>query len=181
MRIAADAAAVGVGIRWRAMLLGPIFQAQGWSDSPFNLFPAKGRYMWADMDRICRDAGLDFSRPAEFPRNGLLAARIVCAHEDQPWTGEFVRQVFAANFADDLDIAQPEVIIRCIQRCGVTPAPVIEAAKADAAKLKLRERTAFAGNIGIFGAPSFVADGELFWGNERIEHGLHAARTAASR
>src|SRR5262245_60867903 len=66
----------GLELHWRPFLLGPIFQAQGWNDSPFNIYPVKGRYMWRDMERQCRAAGLPFQRPTQFPRSGLLAARV---------------------------------------------------------------------------------------------------------
>ena len=73
MRIAHKAARRGVAIEWKPFLLGPIFAAQGWDDSPFNLYPAKGRYMWRDLERICEAQGLPFHRPSQFPRSGLLA------------------------------------------------------------------------------------------------------------
>ena len=52
MRIEELAAARGVAVVWRPFLLGPIFRAQGWTSSPFNLYPAKGRHMRRDMERI---------------------------------------------------------------------------------------------------------------------------------
>jgi 2-hydroxychromene-2-carboxylate isomerase len=68
----------GISLSWNAFLLGRIFSAQGWNDSPFNLYPVKGRYMWRDLERSCEAANLPFRRPSQFPRNGLLAARIAC-------------------------------------------------------------------------------------------------------
>lgn len=59
LRIESAARAQGVSVAWRAFLLGPIFKQQGWSDSPFNLQPAKGRYMWRDLARICEELGND--------------------------------------------------------------------------------------------------------------------------
>ncbi len=56
-RIEARAAAAGVALEWRPFLLGPIFARQGWADSPFNIYPAKGRYMWRDLQRICAREG----------------------------------------------------------------------------------------------------------------------------
>jgi 2-hydroxychromene-2-carboxylate isomerase len=53
MRISALAEASGVDVRWRPFILGPIFKAQGWATSPFNLYSAKGRNMWRDLERIC--------------------------------------------------------------------------------------------------------------------------------
>ena len=52
MRIEAVAARDDVTVVWRPFLLGPVFAAQGWKDSPFNIYPAKGRYMWRDLERV---------------------------------------------------------------------------------------------------------------------------------
>ena len=104
MRIDEAAAEKDVDVAWCPFLLGPIFKAQGWADSPFNLYPAKGRYMWRDMERICARAGLPFKRPRTFPRNGLQAARIATLGLKSGWTPAFSRAVFAANFAQDRDI-----------------------------------------------------------------------------
>ena len=76
MRIEALGARAGVAIAWRPFLLGPIFQAQGWNDSPFNLYPAKGRYMWRDLERLCEKHGLPYARPTIFPQRSILAARL---------------------------------------------------------------------------------------------------------
>jgi 2-hydroxychromene-2-carboxylate isomerase len=75
-RIENIAAAAGVPVLWEPFLLGPIFAEQGWDDSPFNVYPAKGCYMWRDMERLCAKYCIPFTRPSRFPRNGLLAARI---------------------------------------------------------------------------------------------------------
>lgn len=104
MRIEDLARRQGVPVEWKAFLLGPIFRAQGWTDSPFNLHPAKGRYMWRDLARLCDELGLPLTRPSRFPRNGLLAARVVTAFPDAPWLAAFVRAVYTANFAEDREI-----------------------------------------------------------------------------
>lgn len=73
-RIEDEATLAGVLVRWEPFLLGPICAEQGWDDSPFNVFPAKGRYMWRDLERLCDKYGIAFAKPSRFPRNGLLAA-----------------------------------------------------------------------------------------------------------
>ena len=75
MRVEALARAAGVPLRWRAFLLGPIFAAQGWNASPFNIYPVKGRYMWRDLARLCAAEGLPLRQPSAFPRGSLLAAQ----------------------------------------------------------------------------------------------------------
>src|SRR3546814_5153682 len=83
MRVEQLAKAADVPLVWRAFLLGPIFGAQGWNDSPFNLYPAKGAYMWRDLERICAAEGIPLKRPSRFPRSGLTAARVACRFADR--------------------------------------------------------------------------------------------------
>lgn len=172
MRIEALAAQRGVTLSWRSFLLGPIFRDQGWNDSPFNLFPSKGRYMWRDLERICAAQHIAFHRPSQFPRNGLLAARIACRFEGAPWLPEFVRAVYRANFEQDLDISTPETIERCLATAGQAADAILREANSPESKERLRSQTEQATRLGIFGAPSFMVGQELFWGNDRLEDAL---------
>jgi len=172
MRIEALAAERGVAIAWRPFLLGPIFRDQGWNDSPFNLYPSKGRYMWRDLERICEAQNLPFQRPSSFPRNGLLAARIACRFAEESWLPDFVRAVYRANFAEDLDISSRAAIARCLACSRADPAVIQREAQSPESKTRLRTQTEEAVQLGIFGAPSFVVGRELFWGNDRLEHAL---------
>jgi len=180
MRIEAAAAARGIAVEWKAFLLGPIFRSQGWNDSPFNLYPAKGRYMWRDLSRLCEELHLPFVRPSQFPRNGLLAARVACAFANEPWLPAFVRAFYAANFARDEDVSSVAVIARCLESAGQHPEALLAAAGSETSKAKLRAQGEEAERLGLFGAPSFVVGRELFWGNDRLESALawHAAHDA---
>src|SRR5690349_3175631 len=106
-RLADDA---GVTLRWRPFLLGPIFKAHGWDDSPFNLYAAKGRYMWRDLERICAELDLPFRKPNVFPQSGLVAARVVLVGLDEGWGEDFIAAVYRAQFAQGLLINDPAVI-----------------------------------------------------------------------
>ena len=160
---------------WRPFLLGPIFADQGWDDSPFNLYPVKGRYMWRDLERLCEKHALPFRRPSTFPRNGLLAARVACCNQDRTWVGAFTRAVFEANFARDLDIGRPEVTREILDGLGLDADRIVGDATSDTGKQALRDQTESARALGIFGAPSFVVDGELFWGNDRLGDAVASA------
>ncbi len=178
MRIESMAEDHGVTLVWRPFLLGPIFVAQGWNDSPFNLYPAKGRYMWQDMARICAVRGLAFRQPSVFPRNGLRAARIACLNSGAAWLPAFVRAVYTANFAADQDIADAAVLADCLEAAGTAPAPALSASTTDAARAALREQTDTAMAMGLFGAPSFTVGEALFWGDDRLDMALQAALAA---
>ncbi len=176
MRIEPLARAAGVTVNWRPFLLGPVFLSLGWNDSPFNIYPPKGRYMWRDLARLAARYGLPFKVPSRFPRNGLLAARVALVGADEPWIGDFARAAMSANFADDLDIADPAVIHRLLAGLGLPADAVLAAANSADSKLALRRQTERATELGLFGAPSFIApDGELFWGNDRLEQALEWA------
>jgi len=172
MRLPRLAVGAGVQVRWRPFLLGPVFKAQGWSDSPFNLYPAKGRYMWRDMARLCAACGLPFRRPSVFPRNGLLAARVACAGQEEAWLPAYVQAVYQANFAEDRDIAEPTVVAACLSAVGVAPETWLARAASDETKAALRAQTEAAMARGIFGAPTAVVEDEIFWGDDRLEQAL---------
>ena len=172
MRIERLAAERGVSLVWRPFLLGPVFNAQGWNDSPFNIYPAKGRYMWRDLERVCLAEGIPFLRPAQFPRNGLLAARISCGHAEAPWLPDFVRAVFCANFQDDLDISEVAVVSKCLAAVGQNAEVILAQAQSAEAKAKLRAQSEEALTRSIFGAPFFTIGDEHFWGNDRLEQAI---------
>ncbi len=177
MRAGALASEAGVSLRYRPFLLGPIFKAQGWDTSPFNLYEAKGRYMWRDLHRLCADLGLPFRRPSPFPQNGLLAARVALAGEGKGWLCDFCRGIFSAQFGEGRRIDDPAVVGDVLTALGVPHRPTFELAQSDPVKTRLRAQTEEAGQRGIFGAPSFTTeDGELFWGNDRLEAALAWAR-----
>ena len=170
--------AAGVPILWRPFLLGPIFHGQGWNNSPFNIYPVKGNYMWRDMERLTADYGLKLRRPTAFPRNGLLAARVALAHAEQDWIGAFVRGIYRANFAEDREIADPQVVSAVLQDLKLDPGSVLAAANSETNKAALKAQTERAIKLGLFGAPSFTVGEELFWGNDRLEQALAFARAA---
>ena len=173
MRIDKAAAALGVEIEWRPFLLGPLFHAQqGLKDSPFNAVPVKGSYMWRDLERVCEKYNLPFKRPGRFPQNGLMAARITLAlpQAERP---TFVKAVYQASFVHDRDISDPQILHAAARRAGLDPLEVLAAMSSETMKEALKEETARAADLGIFGAPSFITEnGELFWGNDRLEDAL---------
>jgi 2-hydroxychromene-2-carboxylate isomerase len=177
MRIAPLAQASGVTVRWRPFLLGPIFKANGWTTSPFKLYPAKGRYMWRDLERICGALALPFAQPPSFPQNTLLTARVALVGLAQEWGEDFCRAVYRAEFGKGRNIGEQSVIAELLGVLGQDADAVLARAQDDAIKSALRAQTDEAQRLGLFGAPSFVtSDGESFWGNDRLEAALDWAR-----
>ncbi|SEL42010.1 2-hydroxychromene-2-carboxylate isomerase [Variovorax sp. YR750] len=180
MRIEAEAAAHGIGIRWRPFLLGPIFRSFGWESSPFVLQKEKGDYTWKDMARQCRKYGLPWQRPTNFPRPAVLPLRIALAGTTQPWMGEFCRRTMSMNFAEDRDIDSPQAMHELLTSLGLPAHRVIEEALSDSNKLRLRRQTETAVEKGIFGAPTFFVGDEMFWGNDRLDEAIAFCKAEAS-
>ncbi|MEH3064213.1 2-hydroxychromene-2-carboxylate isomerase [Methylobacterium sp. 275MFSha3.1] len=174
MRVEAAAAEADVAIRWRPFLVGPLFAAQGWTTSPFNLYAAKGKNMWRDVEREAASLGLPpVTRPAQFPQNSLSAVRVAILGQDQPWLVPFSKAVFTASFAEGRSIAEPAAVAEILDSLGLDGTQTVRAAAAEANKTKLRVSVEEARSRGIYGAPTFLADdGELFWGNDRLEQAL---------
>jgi 2-hydroxychromene-2-carboxylate isomerase len=177
MRIERQAKSEGVTVRWRPFLLGPIFNLYGWNDSPFNIYPVKGRYMWRDLERICAGEGLPLKLPPfRFPQNSLKAARIALALDNTGRIGDFTSHVYIANFAEQKDISDDETLAGILRALNLDPAAILAAANTRENKAKLKAQTAEAVARGIFGAPSFTVGDELFWGGDRLDDAIAWAK-----
>ena len=162
----------GVGLIWRPFLLGPIFKEQGWTTSPFNLYPAKGRYMVRDIERIAASRGLGFRLPAVFPANSLTAARTAMVGAEDGWIAPFTRALFTAQFIDGADISDQKVLERILDDLGLDATAVLRQTESLDLKQKLKDQTAEAARLGVFGAPTFTVHDEIFWGDDRLEQAL---------
>ena len=173
MRIQDAAKNAGIDIEWKPFLLGPIFKAQGWESSPFNLYRAKGFYMVRDIERIAASRGFPFRMPVPFPQNGVQAARLALVGIEQGWGPAFVHSVYWAQFAEGLNISETETLSKALTVAGANVEDAFAQAESAEFKSRLRSNTDEAQAKGIFGAPSFLTpDGELFWGDDRLESSI---------
>ena len=179
MRIEALARERHVAVAWKPFLLGVVFQALGWETSPFVLQKIKGDYAWRDMARQCDKYGLPWRQPATFPRTALLPMRVALVGADQGWIAPFAQRMMTMNFAADRDIDNAEAVSEVLQELGLDAGAILALALTQDNKLRLRRQTQQAQALNLFGAPSFISGGELFWGNDRLEDALaHAAARA---
>jgi len=170
----------GVDVVLRPFLLGPIFQAQGWNDTPFRLFPGKGAYMMRDIARLADKYGIGYQRPSQFPRMSVLSARVALLGQDQPWGRDFCLAAFRANFVDDQDIQDEAVVGALLDGLRLDGPALVAQARQESTKEALRRQVDRARELGIFGAPSLMVGREMFWGNDRLEDALQwAARGGA--
>ena len=133
--------------------------------------------MWRDLERICADLSLPLRRPEPFPQNSLLGARVALVGLAETWGEDFCEALYRAQFGEGRRIDEPATIADVLAGLEVDPVPVLVAAQSDRIKSDLRTQTEEAQRLGIFGAPNFITvDGELFWGNARLERALRWAK-----
>lgn len=172
MRVEALARAHHVLVQWRPFMLGPIFKNLGWEAAPFVQQELKGAYVWKDMARQCEKYGIPWSRPSIFPRPSVYPMRVAAAFANEPWVGEFCRRVMLLNFSEDRDISSNDVAVDVLNQIGLTGADIVQKAQSEEKKNRLREFTNRAQELNIFGAPMFFVNGEMFWGNDRLDDAL---------
>lgn len=153
-------------LHWKPMLLGGIFKAL---DVPQDLMgklaPAKATHNLAAMQRMANLLGVPLQVPAEHPLRTVEALRITLATGVDP---KVVHGFFRAYWVDNAPVSDPRVIERVVGAAGHDVAEVVARASSDAIKAELRARTDAALAAGVFGAPTFVRDGALYWGVDRL-------------
>lgn len=175
LRIGDLAKKKGVEVVWHPFLLGAIYKKMKLPILPMQLTPQKEKYMWMDATRQARKYGIACIPPTEFPRVAVLPARVALLGRKEGWGPEFSRQVFLANFTKDQEIDDPEIVAGILDQMGLDSKEIITRALSPGNKLALRKETEKAYDLGIFGVPTFFVDGEMFWGNDRLEQALEAA------
>ena len=91
----------------------------------------------------------------------------VIARGDDP--DGFIGEVLADVWAREQDMSRPELVLAAAQRAGLDPAGLAEAAQGDGIEQAYKTAIADAVEAGVFGAPSYVLDGEIFWGQDRLD------------
>ncbi len=168
-QIAGIESATGARAVWRPMLLGGVFQATG-NHSPATI-PAKGRYTFVDFDRFARRYGVPLRYNPHFPINTLLLMRgaIGMQLRDPGRFPDYCAAMFRALWADALDMNDPAVIGQALHRAGFDPQALLALTQEPEVKAALKAATEEAVARGVFGAPTFFAGDQMFWGQDRID------------
>lgn len=158
------------------MLLGGVFKATG-NASP-AVIPAKGRYMFQDLDRFAKRYGVQLRFNPHFPINTLILMRAVTGiqlHQPQRFA-EFVDCLFRALWVEGRNLNDPQTIAAVMTENGFDPEEVLALSNDESVKAKLKENTEAAIKRGVFGAPSMFIGDQLFFGQDRLDFVEEALR-----
>jgi len=165
---------------WKPFSLGFAFKAFG-NEMPARI-PAKAAWLSADLARWAKRYGIAYTYPSRFPIASMGALRLLVAarrmHGDAALPA-LAATLFAAAWEQDRNLADPLVLARCAQDAGFDPEPLLAALEAPETKAELKANTDEAIARQVFGAPAFFVDGELHWGNDRLDFVEEALRAGA--
>ena len=159
---------LGRALRWRPILLGPIFKITG--QAPLTSIPLKGDYAKRDFTRMARLHGVEYRHPASFPIGTVAACRAFHATDarDPQAARRLAKALYRAYFVENRNIGDAATMLQVAGECGLDPAALAAAIEDPALKERVKREVDAAIAAGVFGSPCFVADGEPFWGVDRI-------------
>ncbi len=168
-RIDALAAEFGRKARWRPILLGAVFKVTG--QSPLIGQNLRGPYHARDMARSARRLGIPLHLPDPFPFASIAAARAFYWLEetDRARAVELAKAIFDAVFGRGRAVLAPEDVAEIATGIGLDRQALLEGMALPAIKDRLRAEVDGAIERGVFGSPFIFADGEPFWGNDRLD------------
>ncbi len=159
-----------VEVNYIPVSLGPVFAETGGLPLPKRA-PHRQRYRFLEMQRWREKRGLPLNlRPRYWPFDVNLADRVVMALTEAGADPDpYIRIAFAGIWAKELDLGDEAVIARQLREAGNDPGRTIQAAKAERVGERYNAHIQQAIDADVFGAPSYVLDGEVFWGQDRLE------------
>jgi 2-hydroxychromene-2-carboxylate isomerase len=131
--------------------------------------PAKRAWLIRDTLRQAQRHDIPFGFPASHPFNPLTALRLSMAAVSGDDQTTVVKTLFELAWVHGGELSDDASIAAALNGADLDGEALVAATKRDGAKQALREATQRAIDAGVFGVPTMVADGELFWGADRIE------------
>lgn len=131
--------------------------------------PPKSKWMIWNVLRKAQLHGIPIAPPATHPFNPLLALRLCCCELPHAQRNDLIDRIFRATWAEGRAVHEPGELAQVIIGAGMDPDRMLAEAEREPAKRTLRDNTDNALQAGVFGVPSMLAAGELFWGFDDFE------------
>jgi 2-hydroxychromene-2-carboxylate isomerase len=158
------------GIEWtvRPILYAAVLDRRGLIGPAEE--PVKREYTTRDIVRAADRLGVPLVGPPEHPFNSLAALRTVCVFQDDPRALRLAVRLFSICWGEGRPLTHPEILIAAVDESGLPAARLADRMASQEMKDRLRANTEEALDAGVFGVPTFIWEGELFWGHDRLAH-----------
>jgi 2-hydroxychromene-2-carboxylate isomerase len=170
MRIGKMASEAGVTVRWRPFNVRPLMAE---NNIALRTQAAKVSYMWRDVERRAATHAIPFVKPPVWPTDPDLLANLVgIVAAEGGWCEAYTVASFRAWYLEGMALGNPATFEHVLRQLGHDPSRIIAEARTERVAEIFRRETDVARKHGVFGSPSFVVDGEMFWGDDRLEEAL---------
>ena len=175
MRLAEVSQETGVSFSWQPFSVRKIMREM--DNIPFSpTKQAKVEYMWRDIERRAHGYGFSANVPAPYPLQELdLANRVAVLAMQEGWCEDYVRETYRLWFIDGHEAGSDVNLTQTLSEIGQDKLRVLELSCSSDLEAAYLNQTENAKQAGIFGSPSFIVDGELFWGDDRLEDAINWA------
>ena len=163
-----------VKIKYKPILLGALHNLHGIKAPAF--IPAKAKHMIRDCKLIAEKNKIKFKFNSYFPIRSLNLMRGVFVAEEDNVKSYYIDSIFDAIWQDGLNMNDENIIQKILKNLNINPKTFLLRAASSSIKEILRKKTNEAYEKGIFGAPSFVSNNKIFWGQDRIEFALNESK-----
>jgi len=163
-----------IKIKYMPILLGGLFKLAGIKANAD--IPTKGKYMIKDCKLFAEKHNITFKFNSYFPILSLNLMRSVLVAEKKGFAQNFIDKVFDAAWIDGLNLNDSSIIEKLMKNLDINPRSFLLESGENQIKEDLKKRTEDAFSKGIFGAPSFIINNKIFWGQDRLEFVLKEAK-----
>ena len=162
-----------IKIRYRPILLGGLHNLHGIKAPAF--IPAKAKHMIRDCKLIAERNNVKFKFNSYFPIRSLNLMRGVFVAEEDNFKSYYIDSIFNSIWQDGLNMNDDNIVFRVLKNLNINPKTFSLRSTSSLIKDALKKSTTEAYQKGIFGAPTFVSNNKIFWGQDRIEFVLNEA------
>ncbi len=163
-----------IKIRYMPILLGGLHNLHGIKAPAF--IPAKAKFMIRDCKLIAEKNKIKFKFNSYFPIKSLNLMRGVIVAEEDNYKSYYIDSIFNSIWADGLNLNDEKIVYKILQNLNVNPKTFFLRTASSSIKESLRKKTKEAYENGIFGAPSFISNNKIFWGQDRLDFVLNEAK-----
>ncbi len=163
-----------IKIKYKPILLGGLHNLHGIKAPAF--IPAKARHMIRDCKLIAEKNNISFKFNSYFPIKSLNLMRGVLVAEEDNFKSYYIDSIYNAIWQDGLNLNDENIFQKILKNLNINPKTFLLRLASSSIKDSLKKKTSEAYEKGIFGAPSFVINNKIFWGQDRIEFVLSEAK-----
>ena len=162
-----------IKIKYKPILLGGLHNLHGIKAPAF--IPAKAKHMVRDCKLIAEKNKIKFKFNSYFPIKSLNLMRGVLVAEEDNFKNYYIDNIFTVSWQDGLNMNDENILQKVLKNLNVNPKTFLLRLNSSSIKDSLKKKTSDAYEKSIFGAPTFVSNSKVFWGQDRIEFALNEA------